>query len=312
MRALVTGGAGFIGSHLTERLHSLGHDVLVVDSYASGTFRVPLLEKLGVGIEILDIRQERFRKVIEESKPEVIFHLAAQIDVRKSVEDPLHDAKVNIVGTLRLLEGARAAGSRVVFASSGGTIYGESEDEIPFAEDFVGRPTSPYGIGKKVAEDYLRFYRDAYGLPFVSLPLGNVYGPRQDPHGEAGVVAIFAGRLLRGERCLIYGDGEQTRDFVYVEDVVDAFVLAATKGEGETVNIASQKETSVNRLYELMARAFSTYDEPQYLPPREGELRRSSLQIDKAKRILGWSPATTLEEGLRRTIDWFRGEEGPA
>jgi UDP-glucose 4-epimerase len=307
MRALVTGGAGFIGSHLAERLHSQGHTVLVVDNLASGTSRLPILQDLGVDVDTTDIRQEKLRSVISSFAPQLIFHLAAQPNVNRSVADPLHDAKVNVVGTLRVLETARELGARVVFASSGGTIYGQVEaTQLPISEDTEGRPTSPYGITKKVAEDYFRFYRGTYALPFVSLALSNVYGPRQDPHGEAGVVAIFAFRLLKGERCVIFGDGKQTRDFVYVGDVVDAFLAAAERGGGETINVGTGVETSVEELYRAMAAVCRVDEKPAYEPERPGEVRRSSLDISKAKRLLGWEPVTSLPEGLTRTIDSFR------
>jgi UDP-glucose 4-epimerase len=307
MRALVTGGAGFIGSHLAERLHNQGHKVLVVDNFAAGTSRLPILKDLGVDVDTTDIRQEKLRSVISSFAPQLIFHLAAQPNVNSSVADPLHDAKVNVVGTLRVLETARELGARVVFASSGGTIYGQVEGtHLPISEEKEGRPTSPYGITKKVAEDYFRFYRRTYGLPFVSLALSNVYGPRQDPHGEAGVVAIFAFRLLKGERCAIFGDGKQTRDFVYVADVVDAFLAAAKLGEGETINVGTGVETSVEELYRAMAEVCGVDEEPAYEPERPGEVRRSSLDISKAKRVLGWEPVTSLSEGLRLTIGSFQ------
>ncbi|MGH2768513.1 MAG: NAD-dependent epimerase/dehydratase family protein [Actinomycetota bacterium] len=307
MRVVVTGGAGFIGSHLAERLRTEGHEVLVIDNLACGSARVPLLERLGIPLKIIDIRDESVGEGIRSFRPEVIFHLAAQIDVRRSVADPVHDAEVNVGGTLRVLEAARSAGARVMFASSGGTIYGEVDGQyLPVREEVAGRPTSPYGITKRVSEDYLRFYRQTYGLPFVSLALGNVYGPRQDPHGEAGVVAIFALQLLRGEQCVIYGDGSQTRDFVYVSDVVDAFVAALHRGDGETVNIATGSETSVAELYRAMAEACGVGKPARHEPERRGELRRSCLDVSKARRVLEWEPATGLQEGLRLTIESFR------
>jgi UDP-glucose 4-epimerase len=307
MRALVTGGAGFIGSHLAERLHNEGHKVLVVDNLASGTTRLPILQELGIDLDTTDIRQEKLRGVISSFAPQLIFHLAAQPNVNNSVADPLHDAKVNVVGTLRVLEAARDIKARVIFASSGGTIYGEvDEARLPTSEETQGRPGSPYGITKRVAEDYFRFYQRTYGLPFVSLALSNVYGPRQDPHGEAGVVAIFAFRLLKGERCVIFGDGKQTRDFVYVADVVGAFLAAMNGGERETINIGTGVETSVEELYRTMAEVCGADKDPVYEPERPGEVRRSSLDISKAKRVIGWKPATPLSEGLRLTINSFR------
>ena len=307
MRTIVTGGAGFIGSHLVERLLREGHEALVIDNLASGTSRVDLLEGWGITVDTTDIRQERLLKVIEDFNPDVIFHLAAQIDVRHSIADPIHDAKVNIVGLLRVLEGARRVGARVVFASSGGTIYGDVlPEDLPVAETASGRPTSPYGITKKTAEEYLRFHEQVNKLEFVSLALGNVFGPRQDPHGEAGVVAIFGLRLLSEQPCVIYGDGKQTRDFVYVDDVADAFLTASEKGAGETFNIATSEETSVENLYWKLADICGVDKEPEYAPERPGELNRISLDISKAASELGWSPKTTLEEGLSETVRSLR------
>lgn len=312
MRAIVTGAAGFIGSHLAGRLREGGHEVLGVDNLSAGAGRVPLLERAGIPLEVLDVRDGQMGKSIAAFRPEVIFHLAAQIDVRRSVADPLHDAAVNVLGTIRVLQSARGVGARVVFASSGGTIYGEVDPSmIPVGEETVGVPTSPYGIGKKVAEDYLRFYRSSYGLPFVSLALANVYGPRQDPFGEAGVVAIFGSRLARGEPCVIFGDGKQTRDFVYVGDVVGAFLAAAVRGDGETVNVGTGVETSVEDLYHAMAGLCGVGRPPRYEPERPGELRQSCLRISKAKRVLGWEPATSLEQGLQATVQWFQEERAP-
>ncbi|MGH2706069.1 MAG: NAD-dependent epimerase/dehydratase family protein [Actinomycetota bacterium] len=307
MRAVVTGGAGFIGSHLSERLHEAGHDVLVIDDLSSGEGRVPILAKLGISFERADIREESAAAAIRSYRPEAVCHLAAQIDVRRSVADPVHDASVNVLGTLRILEAARACGARVLFASSGGTIYGEVPPEhLPAGEETIGRPTAPYGITKRVAEDYLRFFGTTYGLPFVSLALANVYGPRQDPHGEAGVVAIFTSKLLAGEPCVVYGDGGQTRDFVFVDDVVDAFVAALDRGTGETVNIGTGIETTVNDLYERIAAICGVGEPASRAPERAGELRQSALDARKAERVLDWRPATSLDDGLARTVEWFR------
>lgn len=304
MRAIVTGGAGFIGSHLAERLGGEGNDVLVIDNFSSGTKHLKLLESRNIPVENVDIRQEKLTSVIEAFRPKTIYHLAAQPAVPVSVKDPVLDAKVNVVGLLRVLEAARLTGARVVFSSSGGTIYGEAEP--PVDESAVGRPSSPYGITKRVAEDYLRFYRDAHGLEFVSLALANVYGPRQDPHGEAGVVAIFTPKLLSGEECVVYGDGKQTRDFVYVADVVDAFVRASEKGEGETINIGTGIETSILELYDLLCGICGVDRPPRHEAERAGDLRRSALNPTKAKQILRWGPSAPFEEGLRKTVDSFR------
>ena len=309
MRALVTGGAGFIGSTLVDRLLAEGHSVDVLDDLSSGSLANLAEARATPGYELtfhrLDVREPATVELVAHRRPEVIFHLAAQADVRVSVERPAFDAEVNILGTLQVLEGARAAGSRkVVFAASGGTLYGEPK-QLPVPESAPHRPLSPYGVSKKSACDYLAAYRELHGIEFTALALSNVYGPRQDPHGEAGVVAIFAGRLLSGEPCTIFGDGEQTRDFVYVDDVVDAFARAAHKGSGLLMNVGTGKETSVNRLYATMAAAAGTTAPAVYAPPRAGELARSSLDPTRAEIHLGWKAWTTLEEGSAEVLRWF-------
>ncbi|HEX4777789.1 MAG TPA: GDP-mannose 4,6-dehydratase, partial [Acidimicrobiia bacterium] len=254
----------------------------------------------------LDIRSPAVTELIEMRAPEVVFHLAAQADVRVSVAKPAFDAEVNIIGSLNVFQGAVAAKTRkVVFAGSGGTLYGTPE-EIPVKEGHPQRPESPYGVSKKSAGDYLYYYREIHGLEYTVCALANVYGPRQDPHGEAGVVSIFAGKLLEKERPVIFGDGQQTRDFVYVDDVVDAFVRAADKGGGLILNVGTGAETSVQQLFDTMAR-LTGYKEPaQYLPARAGELQRSALDPARAGIHLGWKPWTTLDEGVGRTLDFFR------
>jgi UDP-glucose 4-epimerase len=312
MKALVTGGAGFIGSTLVDRLLAEGHEVDVLDDLSSGSLanlaeaRADRTNKLT--FHQIDIRDPEIVGVIERRQPEVVFHLAAQADVRVSVARPAFDAEVNVVGTLNVLEGARRAGSRkVVFASSGGTIYGEPDaSALPCKESYPQAPTSPYGVTKKVAFDYMNIYRSLHGIEFTSLALANVFGPRQDPHGEAGVVAIFAGRLLRGEPCTIFGDGEQTRDFVYVDDVVDAFVRAATKGDGLLVNVGTGVETSVNQLYRTMAAGAGVEAPALSAAARPGELQRSALDPGRAAVQLSWRPWTSLEEGTARVLDWFK------
>ncbi|MCA1841333.1 MAG: NAD-dependent epimerase/dehydratase family protein [Actinomycetota bacterium] len=304
MKALVTGGAGFIGSHLVERLRSQGDEVAVIDNLVNGAKRAELVLSFGATINRTDISSPETLGIIEKFKPDVVFHLAAQMDVRHSVKDPVYDATVNIVGTLRILEGARLTGAKVIFTSSGGCMYGEQDpSRLPITEDTAGRPDSPYGISKKVVEDYLRFFHETHGVPFVSLALGNVYGPRQDPTGEAGVVAIFGGHLLAGEPCMIFGDGKQSRDYVFVFDVIDALMLAASKVEGETINIGTAIETSVNDLYAAMALICGTQTPPTYLPARPGELERSCLSNAKARLLLDWEPKIGLQTGLRATID---------
>jgi UDP-glucose 4-epimerase len=260
VRALVTGGAGFIGSTLVDRLLAEGHAVDVVDDLSTGRLGNLADARSGGGelsFHRLDIRAAELVDLMVRRRPEVVFHLAAQADVRVSVARPVFDAEINVIGSLNVLEGARAAGAaKVVFASSGGTIYGDPQpDALPVKESHPQEPVSPYGVAKKVVTDYLRAYRDLHDLEFTSLALANVYGPRQDPHGEAGVVAIFADLLLRGEPVRIFGDGTQTRDFVFVDDVVDAFARAAERGGGLLLNIGTGIETSVNGLYQTMCEA---------------------------------------------------------
>ena len=311
MRAVVTGGAGFIGSTLVDRLLAEGHSVTVIDNLATG--RLSNLEgarSTGDRFSMieLDVRSPEIPDAIAAAAPEVVFHLAAQADVRVSVERPIFDADVNVIGGLNVIEAARAAGARkVVVASSGGTIYGDPAPEsLPVDESHSQHPISPYGVAKKVIDDYLHAFRFLHGLSYTSLALANVYGPRQDPHGEAGVVAIFAGRLLSGEGCRIFGDGEQTRDFVFVNDVVDAFVRAADRGDGVLCNIGTGVETSVNHLYRAMADAAGVADGPVYAPARTGELQRSALDPTRAATELGWRPTTSLIDGSLATLDWFR------
>lgn len=311
MKALVTGGAGFIGSTLVDRLLADGWEVEAVDNLSSG--KLSNLESArAAGPRFVfterDICDASITDVVAACAPDVVFHLAAQIDVRVSVADPALDARTNVVGTLNVLEAARAAGAtKVVFASSGGTIYGDVDpDYLPVTESYPQHPVSPYGVSKKVATDYLFAYSVLHGMHFTSLALANVYGPRQDPHGEAGVVAIFAGRLLAGDACTVFGDGGQTRDYVYVDDVVDAFVRAADRGDGELCNIGTGVETSVNDLYRTMADNAGVPDDPTYAPPRTGELARSALDASKADSVLGWSPQTDLPTGTAAVLEWFR------
>ena len=309
MKALVTGGAGFIGSTLVDRLLAEGHAVDVVDDLSTGSLANLAEARATQGYELtfhrLDIRDPSLVDLLAHRRPEVVFHLAAQADVRVSVDRPVFDAEINILGTLNVLEGARAAGVRkVVFAASGGTLYGEP-DQLPVKESQPQRPLSPYGVSKKAAIDYLSAYRELHGIEFTALALANVYGPRQDPHGEAGVVAIFAGRLLTGDPCTIFGEGTQTRDFVYVDDVVDAFARAAQKGSGLLMNIGGGVETSVNELYRTMSAAANVDDPPIYAPARAGELARSALDPSRAKMHLGWQAWTTLEAGTTEVLRWF-------
>ncbi|HEX3540115.1 MAG TPA: NAD-dependent epimerase/dehydratase family protein [Acidimicrobiales bacterium] len=313
MRALVTGGAGFIGSTLVDRLLAEGHSVDVIDNLSTGSLANLSAARANPDHQLtfhqLDVRSPAVKELLARRRPEVVFHLAAQADVRVSVADPVFDADVNVLGSLQVIEAARAAGAgKVVFASSGGTIYGDPDpSQLPVKESHPQRPISPYGVAKKAVGDYLYAYRELHNLEFTALALSNVYGPRQDPHGEAGVVAIFAGRLLAGQPCSIFGDGRQTRDFVYVDDVVDAFARAATRGGGLVINIGMGQETSVNELYASMARHAGVDQPALYAPERPGELRRSCLDPGRAAIHLGWKPWTTVDVGTAAVIDEFRG-----
>jgi UDP-glucose 4-epimerase len=248
--------------------------------------------------------------LMERRAPEIVVHLAAQMDVRRSVKDPVFDAEVNIIGLLNVLQGARAAGSsKVVFTSSGGTIYGNvAAEDLPVRESQPQRPLSPYGIAKKVAVDYLAAYRELYELDFTALALGNVYGPRQDPHGEAGVVAIFAGLLLDGRQCTIYGDGSQTRDYVYVDDAVDSIVRSMTRGGGLLCNVGTGIETSVQRVHDVVAGAAGVEARPIYVAGRVGALQRVSLDPGRAAMQLGWQPWTAFHGGVDQTVEWFKDQ----
>jgi UDP-glucose 4-epimerase len=307
---LVTGGAGFIGSNLVDRLLADGRRVVVVDDLSSGSL-ANLNEARAASpgnfeFQRLELTSGALDRVVERHRPEVILHLAAQMNVRASVEDPVRDAMVNVVGTIRVLEAARRHDVRkVVFATSGGCIYGEpAVEDLPVPETAPGLAHSPYGASKRSAEEYLHTYEALYGLAWTSLALSNVYGPRQDPAGEAGVVAIFTERMLAGLPCTIYGDGEQTRDFVFVDDVVHAFVLAMDRGDGERFNIGTSERTSVNQLFRGLAAATGYDREPVYAPERPGELRHNAVDARKAAQGLDWKPWTTLEEGLAATLKW--------
>jgi UDP-glucose 4-epimerase len=309
MRALVTGGAGFIGSNLVDRLLAEGYEVDVVDDLSTGSLANLADARVANGsmrFHNIDVRSNDFVDLVGHRRPEVIFHLAAQADVRVSVDRPVFDAEVNILGTIQALEGARAGGTaKIVFAASGGTLYGEPDDaDLPVDEHQPHRPLSPYGVSKKSAIDYLVAYRELHGIEFTALALANVYGPRQNPHGEAGVVAIFAGNLAAGRPCVIFGDGSQTRDYVYVDDVVDAFARAARRGDGLVLNIGTGQETSVSELYEIVTAAAGSELAPRQAPARAGELKRSALDPRRAALHLGWKPWTPLETGIASVVSY--------
>ena len=311
MRAVVTGGAGFIGSTLVDRLVARGDDVLIIDDLSSGSAdNLADAQATGSGtveLAVADIGETGTAELVAGHRPDVVFHLAAQADVRLSVDAPVSDARTNVIGLLRVLDGAHAGGARkVVFASSGGTIYGEADPALlPFDEDTPQQPLSPYGVAKLAGGLYLDVYRALHGLAGTTLALANVYGPRQDPHGEAGVVAIFAGRLLSGQPCTVFGTGEQTRDFVYVDDVVAALLAAVERADGQLLNIGTGVETSINDLCRTMAAMGGGPDDPVRGSARPGELDRSALDPTRAASELGWRPVTSLDDGLQATLDWF-------
>jgi len=309
---LVTGGAGFIGSHLADRLLAEGHRVVSVDDLSTGRI-ANLAEARGYGKEFtffnMDVRAEGLLPLFERHRPEVVFHLAAQSGVRPSLSDPAKDAAINIMGTINVLECATKVESRkVIYAASGGTLYGEPR-RLPAKESTAqaSHPMSPYGISKKVVLDYLGFYQRYRGLDYTACALGNVYGPRQDPHGEAGVIAIFAQRMLANEPVTIFGDGNQTRDYVFVDDVVHALVQSMERGPGKLVNIGTGLEASVNHLFRLLADITGYGLEPEHgaLPP--GELRRIALDISSAPNAIAWKPWTHLEDGLAETVAFLKG-----
>ncbi len=309
---LVTGGAGFIGSHLCDRLLAEGHRVVAVDDLTTGRI-ANLGEARGYGKEFtffnMDVRAEGLVGLFERHHPEVVMHLAAQAGVRPSLSDPVTDAGINVMGLLNLLECCVKTGVRkVVYAASGGTIYGEPR-KVPVKESAAAgsHPLSPYGISKKVGVDYLGFYQRYRGLDFTALALGNVYGPRQDPLGEAGVVTIFASKMLAGETPTINGDGNQTRDYVFIDDTVHAFALARERGSGKLLNIGTGLETSVNGLYRMLADLTGFAGQPASGPLPPGELRRIALENSLAAETLGWKPWTHLEDGLGETVAYLKG-----
>jgi UDP-glucose 4-epimerase len=297
MRAIVTGGAGFIGSHVVEALLARGDEVHALDDLSKGT-----RERVADGAElhVADIRQPD--EVFDAVRPEAVFHLAAQADVRTSVERPDYDADVNVLGTTRILEASRRHGAKIVFSSTGGAIYGECDRPAP--ETAPRQPLAPYGTSKLCGEEYLATWNRLYGTSHVSLRFGNVYGPRQEPHGEAGVVAIFMGLLRDGGTPKIFGDGSQTRDYVYVHDVVRAMLLAFDHDGGGVFNVGTGAETSVLQLYDAIQHVSDIRREPEFAPARLGELQRSVLDASRAARELGWTAERELTDGLAETWSW--------
>lgn len=309
MKVLVTGGAGFIGSNVADRLVEEGHQVVVLDDLSSGKRdQVPA----SANLYQMELDSRWLDRVVEREKPEAVCHLAAQISVRRSVEDPVFDARVNILGSVGLIEACRTHGvKRFVFTSTGGAIYGDA-DEIPTIETYPAAPISPYGTGKLSVEHYLHCFRELYAFSSAALRLANVYGPRQDPHGEAGVVAIFSRALLEGRTATINGDGRQTRDYVYVGDVADAFVRALRSDAQGSFNVGTSTETNVMDLYGQVAAAAGSSAAAEHGPARPGEQARSCIDIAKIKETLGWEPKVELAEGIRLTVDYYRDQVGAA
>ena len=310
MKILVTGGAGFIGSHVVDACLAAGHEVAVLDDLSTGHD-----ENLNAAARFhrVDIRDRAaVAAVMARERPEVLCHHAAQMDVRRSVADPVFDAEVNLIGLLNLIEEGRRTGlQRVIFASSGGTVYGDQE-RLPTREGDPTEPLCPYGVTKLGGERYLHYYARVYGLRCIALRYGNVYGPRQDPHGEAGVIAIFAGQLLRGEQPVINGDGTQTRDYVFVGDVARANVLALTADYDGPLNVGTGIETDVNRLFALLCDAIGAHPPERHGPAKVGEQQRSVLDPGRAQTLLGWTPQVGLAEGLARAVDHFRARSAAA
>lgn len=302
-KVLVTGGAGFIGSHLVNGLLENGYDVTVVDNLSSGQLRN--LDHRA-GFYHAPINDPRMHQIIQRERPEIVFHLAAQSSVRESTLNPVADADSNVLGTINLLSAAAAEGvEKVVFSSTGGAIYGNPAT-IPCDEDTPVNPLAPYALSKYVSELYLELFYRTYGLEYTILRYANVYGPGQNPNGEAGVIAIFAGLMLRGRSPNIYGDGLQERDFVYVSDIVEANLAAMYRGDGQIYNIGTGDPVNINHIYELLQESTGYFEKPVYRPRRAGDVLKIALDPGRAARELGWEPRVSLEEGLRHTVDHVR------
>jgi len=302
-RILVTGGAGFIGSNVADRFIEDGHKVVIIDNLSTGVEEN--LHKKAKFYKV-DIRSAVIDKIFEREKPDVLCHHAAQIDVRKSTDDPIFDAEVNIIGTLNLFNSCvKHKVKKIIFASTGGAIYGE-QDYFPADENHPANPLSPYGVAKLTIEKYLYFYKEVYGISFVSLRYANVYGPRQNPFGEAGVLAIFTERLLRKQKAIINGDGKQTRDFVFVEDVVESNVLALKYPRSDIFNIGTGIETNINHIFRTLKKETGGKQKELHGPAKLGEQQRSVLECSKAKRVLKWSPRYDLEEGIAKTVEHYK------
>ncbi|MBI5682098.1 MAG: NAD-dependent epimerase/dehydratase family protein [Deltaproteobacteria bacterium] len=303
MRILVTGGAGFIGSNIVDEYVRDGHDVLVIDDLSTGKEKNINSDATFHKISICD---EAIENIFKEFKPDVVNHHAAQMDVRKSVEDPVFDARTNIIGMLNLLENSKRCGvKKVIFASTGGAVYGEQE-RFPADEKHPTMPLSPYGVSKLAGEKYLYYYKANFGIDYCILRYANIYGPRQDPHGEAGVVAIFIQKMLKGEQPIINGDGKQTRDFVFVKDAADANIKALSFSGSDVFNIGTGIEADVNYIFNELARFAGVHCKEVHVPAKDGEQRRSVIDAARAEKVLGWKPQVPLNEGLKETVEYFK------
>jgi UDP-glucose 4-epimerase len=302
MKCLVTGGAGFIGSHLVDRLIKEGHKVVVIDNLSTGK-----KENLNPKAKFykVDINNSKISQIFKKEKPDFVFHFAAQIDLRKSVENPLKDAKINILGSLNVFENCQKYKVKKLIFASTGSIYGKS-NVIPTPESYPERPISPYGVAKLAIEKYLNYYYKVFGLPFVSLRLANVYGPRQNSKGEAGVVAIFCDKMLSKKQPIINGSGKQTRDFIFIDDVVEANILALKKDKVGTFNIGTGKETDINTIFIKLKELTGSNCKEIHGPAKLGDQQKSCLDYSKAQKELNWQPKYTLEEGLKKTVEWFK------
>ncbi len=308
IKALVTGGAGFIGSHMVDRLLELEYKVVVMDDLSSGK-----IKNLNAGAVFhhTDITQKTMGEIIQREQPDLVFHMAAQTSVTKSTKNPIDDTNANVIGTMQVLEASRRVGvEKVIYSCTGGALYGDP-DKIPCMDDTVPVPVSPYGMSKWIAEQYLEYYYRQYRLNFTSLRYGNVYGPRQDPHGEAGVIAIFCQAMLDGKQPQIFGDGTQQRDFISVSDVVDANIAAIDRGDGMTINIATAEATNVTKIFEMLRSIIGYKWDPLYAPQRTGEVYQIALDWSRAAKELDWSPKISLEEGLQMTVDYFKKALNP-
>ena len=305
-KVLITGGAGFIGSHITDKLIEKGHQVVVIDNLSTGK-----KENLNPKDKFYeaDICNSEISQIFQKEKPEIVFHFAAQIDVRKSVKDPIQDARVNILGSLNLLQNCQKMGvKKFIFASSGGAIYGDT-NVILTPETHVENPESPYGICKLTIEKYLHFYKETFRLNYTTLRLANIYGPRQNSKGEAGVIAIFCDKMLKNEKVVINGDGKQSRDFVFVDDIVNAALLSIEQEKSDIYNIGTGIETNINEIFKKIKELTNSNTEEIHIPAKLGEQRRSCLDNSKAKKELNWKPEYNLEEGLEKTVKWFKEDE---